>query len=97
VSIGPQGNLTSVTVLVTAGTLIAANPKRVALSLSSPVVARVTISDQAGVTAGVGFVMEPTVLPFVFRIEDQGSWLQKQLYAITSVGTEVLGMIEATQ
>lgn len=78
----------------TATMLMQANDARVALTISGPKTARVTVSGNTGVTAGVGISLHPGIAPVMLNCNNVGNWITKELWAIAEAGTETIGWVE---
>jgi hypothetical protein len=94
-TIGLRTAESTVTVTAVSAIFLAANPNRVAVTISSPAAARVSISSQTPAVAGSGMTLMPLTKPIMFTSDVPGNWIQGNLYAITSAGTETLGVLES--
>lgn len=89
------GSLSTVAVnQTTAVTLVGANPDRVSLLVTPPASHAVTISDQPGVAFGAGLTIFPATQALELDVHRYGSWLQKQLFAISTTGADTVGVLE---
>lgn len=83
-----------VSVGTTAVQLSSGSPNRVAVIISGPASATVTIGMDASVTSGQGIRIPAGVAPVILTLVQHGDIVRRPLYAISASGTETIGIIE---
>lgn len=76
--------------------LIAGDPNRIALAISCPAAAAVTLSFTSPVVAAVGMRLPVDGNPFRLNIAHDGGMVKNAIYAIAAAGTENLAVWSAT-
>ena len=93
---GSNASTSVVSVGTTPTLLVPGNVNRLALILSAPSVASVSVSTKMGVTAGEGLVLYANTPAVWIAFEGFGGFVTQPLYAVSSSGTVTVGTVEIT-